>query len=370
MGILLQVIFFILLLYIFLITRYIYGWKKIKKTKNDSFSPNVSIVIALRNEEKVVTRLLRSLQSQVYDISKLEIVLVNDHSNDSTLELLKQSDIENIHILDMPKGQNGKKKAISRGVTFASGEIIIASDADCTFHPNWVNKIVSYFANDAVKLVSGPVVLEKQKGILQNFQALEFLSLIVSGAGAIGVKDAIFCNGANMAYRKDVFLQFNDFNDSKTVSGDDVFLLHNLKEKYPASIVFAKDKDVIVRTTSEKNLNSYINQRKRWASKSREYKDFSSIYVSYLVFLTNLCLVFLIFMVILDKSFFNFLCFFYLIKYIVDLVLLYPILKFFKRQDLTKWIFPFEFFYSFYIILLIVLSFTQNFVWKGRVHIK
>ena len=65
MGILLQVIFFILLLYIFLITRYIFGWKKINKTKYDSFSPNVSIVIALRNEEKVVSRLLTSLQSQI-----------------------------------------------------------------------------------------------------------------------------------------------------------------------------------------------------------------------------------------------------------------------------------------------------------------
>ncbi len=370
MGILLQVIFFILLLYIFLITRYIFGWKKINKTKYDSFSPNVSIVIALRNEEKVVSRLLTSLQSQIYDINKLEIILVNDHSNDSTLELLKESDLENIHILNMPNGQNGKKKAIFRGVNFASGEIIITSDADCTFHPNWVDKMVSYFFNDEVKLVSGPVSLEKKQGILQNFQALDFLSLIVSGAGAIGVKDPIFCNGANMAYRKDVFIQFNDFNDSKTVSGDDVFLLHNLKEKYPKSIVFAKDKDVIVSTSSEKNLSNYINQRKRWASKSSEYKDFSSIYVSYLVFLTNLCFVLLIFMVMFDISFFKFLCYFYFIKYIVDLVLLYPILKFLKREDLTKWIFPFEFFYSFYIILIIVLSNTQNFVWKGRVHIK
>ena len=69
----------------------------------------------------------------------------------------------------MPKGQNGKKKAISRGVTFASGEIIIASDADCTFHPNWVNKIVSYFANDNVKLVSGPVTFNRHDGIFQSF---------------------------------------------------------------------------------------------------------------------------------------------------------------------------------------------------------
>ena len=60
-------------------------------------------------------------------------------------------------------------------------------------------------------------------------QELEFLSLIGSGAGAIGIENPIFCNGANMAYRKDVFLETNNFNNDNTVSGDDVFLLHSIK---------------------------------------------------------------------------------------------------------------------------------------------
>ena len=57
-------------------------------------------------------------------------------------------------------------------------------------------------------------------------------------------------------------------------------------------------------------------------------------------------------------------------KFIADLFLLYPVLRFFKRKDLIKWIFPFELFYSFYIVLIVVLSFTKSFEWKGRTHKK
>ena len=61
---------------------------------------------------------------------------------------------------------------------------------------------------------------------------------------------------------------------------------------------------------------------------------------------------------------------FFAIKFIVDFALLFPILKFFKREDLIKWILPFELFYSFYIILIIILSLTRKFEWKGRIHSK
>jgi len=61
---------------------------------------------------------------------------------------------------------------------------------------------------------------------------------------------------------------------------------------------------------------------------------------------------------------------FYLIKFIIDLIFLIPILDFFKRKDLIKWIFPFEIFYSFYIVLITILAFTNSFEWKGRTHKK
>ena len=90
-----------------------------------------------------------------------------------------------------------------------------------------------------------------------------------------------------MAYRKDVFFEVNNFESDDITSGDDVFILHSVKSKYPNSITFSKDENAIVTTDSVQTLSSFINQRKRWTAKSSGYKDFASIYASYLVLFVN-----------------------------------------------------------------------------------
>ena len=363
-------ILIILLFYVILIFKYRFGWNKIKKSRATGFTPSVSVVIAIRNEENEIERLLKSLQSQIYPTDKLNFILVNDHSTDDTLKFLEKSELDNLKIIDLSDGEYGKKNAIKKAVSIADGNIILASDADCSFNPYWVQTMVNYFTDDKVKLVSGPVTYYKQKGIFQSLQALEFTSLIASGAGAIGSRNAIFCNGANMAYRKDIFLEVNNFESDDMASGDDVFLLHSVKSKYPDSIAFAKDDNAIVTTDSVQTFSGFINQRKRWTAKSSGYKDSSSIYASYLVLFVNLAMVFLFVMHFFDAELIKLFALFYLVKFLADIILLYPTLKFFKRKDLIKWVFPFELFYSFYIVLIVVLSFTNKFEWKGRTHNK
>ena len=122
----------------------------------------------------------------------MNFVLVNDHSEDETLKFLQKSELDNLQVIDLPEGEYGKKNAIKKAVSIADGDIILASDADCSFNPYWVQTMVNYFSDERVKLVSGPVTYYKQKGIFQSLQALEFTSLIASGAGAIGSRNAIF----------------------------------------------------------------------------------------------------------------------------------------------------------------------------------
>ncbi|MAW31410.1 MAG: hypothetical protein CMD15_05955 [Flavobacteriales bacterium] len=362
------IIYIILLAYSLLIIRYKIGWNLINSFKKITFTPSVSVVIALRNEEKNVNNLLKFLQAQNYCNNSIEFILVNDHSTDSTLSLLNNSKLNNLRVIDLNDNEHGKKTAIIKAVKLAKGEIILATDADCRFDMNWISSMVAYFENTEVHLVSGPVVYKKQTGIFHKLQSLEFISLVISGAGSIGINNAIFCNGANMAYRKKSFIDFNDFNESLSPSGDDVFLLHSIKSRNNKSIVFAKDNNAIVTTDGQPTLNSFVNQRKRWASKSTLYKDFATNYVSYLIFLTNLTFVFLSILSFFSWLFFmNFLLFFG-IKFIVDFLLIFPALKFFKRIDLAKFILPFELLYSYYIVIIVCLSFYNPFEWKGRVY--
>jgi len=364
------IVLFILFLYFLLILKYFIGWIKNNAIGVSNFLPKVSVIVVLRNEEGQVLHLLSELKKQVYPIASLEFILVNDHSTDSTLELLINSAIDNLRIVNMPDGMFGKKSAIVFAMKEATGEIILASDADCSFSPLWMHTMVAYFANENIKLVSGPVSYHKQKGIFLGLQTLEFLSLIGSGAGAIGVKNAIFCNGANMAYRKADFLELNNFENDDAVSGDDVFILHSVKKKYKDAIAFAKDKNAIVLTDGVRSAKGFINQRKRWTAKTIGYKDFASIYASFLVLFANLSLVLLFVGYLYSVAYFQLFLFFYSLKFVIDFLLLFQVLSFFKRRDLLKWIFPFELFYAFYIVFIIILSFTKSFEWKGRIHKK
>ena len=360
----------IILLYGLQISKYRIGWDKINPNIKKEFTPKVSVVIAMRNEESEIKRLISTLKKQIYPTDFLEIILVNDHSTDATLDLLEKAEMDNLQIINMPDGEFGKKNAISKAVQVAKGEIILASDADCSFTPNWVRTMVAYFADEQIQLVSGPVGFHKQKGIFQSLQALEFASLIGSGAGAIGMGNAIFCNGANMAYRKAVFLEVNDFESDKAVSGDDVFLLHSVKKKYNNGIAFAKNENAIVITEGVQTIKGFINQRKRWTAKSSGYKDWASIYTSFLVLFTNVIGVILLCLSLFDVTYLNYLLYYFALKFLADLYLLLPVLSFFNRKDLAKWILPFEFIYSCYIVLIVILSFTNTFEWKGRIHKK
>ena len=364
------IVLVILFMYLLIILRYWIGWVKNTASGVIHFLPKVSVIIAMRNEQDRVVHLLSELKKQVYPIDKLEFILVNDHSTDSTLELLENSAIDNLRVVNMPEGMFGKKRAIAFAMKNATGKIILASDADCSFSPLWVHTMVAYFANKNIKLVSGPVSYHKQKGFFLGLQTLEFISLIGSGAGAIGVNNAIFCNGANMAYRKADFLELNNFENDNAVSGDDVFLLHSLKEKYKDAIAFAKDENAIVLTDAVRSVKSFVNQRKRWTAKTSGYKDFSSIYASILVLFTNLALVLLFVGYLYSAAYFQLFLLFFALKFAVDFLLLRPVLSFFKRKDLLKWILPFELFYAIYIVLIVILSFTKSFEWKGRIYKK
>ena len=131
------------LLYAIKILRYRIGWDKISQLEVNVFTPKLSVIIALRNEESQVLRLITELKKQLYPTDKYQVIIINDHSEDSTLALLNKEVKcwRNLKLLCMNEGEYGKKKAILKGIKSASGEIIISTDADCSFNANWLKKI-------------------------------------------------------------------------------------------------------------------------------------------------------------------------------------------------------------------------------------
>ena len=359
-----------ILIYSILISYYKIGWKRSKKLNSNKYFPKISLVVSFRNEESNISQIVQSLKNQQYPRNQLEIIFINDHSTDNTLNLLEeqQKTWDRIRVINLHSGEIGKKKAIEKAVCESKGDIIITTDADCSFNQKWIKTIAEYFDNHNIKLVAGPVVFEYKKNIFHKLQSLEFLSLIGSGAGAIGINRAIFANGANLAYRKEIFQELNPFKENQSPSGDDVFLLHEVKKKYPKGIYFAKNQKAIVTTKPKESLASFINQRKRWAGKSVFYRDFDSILVSILILFINLIILSLFIISIFFPLYLTLLVCLILYKSFFDIILLYPVLSFFKRKDLLKFIFPFQFIYPIYIVLVSLFSLNNSFEWKKRTY--
>ncbi len=110
--------------------------------------PSVSILIAARNEERNIRLALQSLLD--LDYPHLQLILVNDRSEDRTgdiLDEMKKDDqrLEILHLRELPKGWLGKNHALWQGSLKATGELLLFSDADVVMEPDTLLRAVSYF---------------------------------------------------------------------------------------------------------------------------------------------------------------------------------------------------------------------------------
>jgi cellulose synthase/poly-beta-1,6-N-acetylglucosamine synthase-like glycosyltransferase len=361
-----NITFVIVGIYATLILYFYYGWKKLKEFKANTFQNplEVSIVVACRNEEENILYLLDCLVNQTYPKHKTEIIVVNDHSTDNTenviIDYCKKQTI--VQLLNLPKNLSGKKEALSYAIANANSEIIITTDADCTMNENWLYALMVYYETNKPKLLSAPVKFGCQN-IFQKLQALEFTSLIASGAGAIGVHRAIMCNGANLLFEKSLFTECNLKNNEP--SGDDVFLMLHAKSVDKKSIHFVKSYDAVVNTKAAINLRDFFQQRIRWTSKSKSYRDFDIIFTAVIVASLNIVLAIAFVKAFVDLSFTT-IGIFFLIKTIADLPLIFSVSRFFKTQKLLLLFLPLQILYPFYIVFTASFGLIGNFTWKSR----
>jgi len=131
---------------------------KKERVKNSAYEPNVSVVIAVYNEEKYIERRIRSLLSQGYPKDKFEIIIVSDGSTDTTIEKVKSFSDKTVKLFSYsPK--RGKAEALNLGISKAEGEIIVFSDARQVFSEGAIKELVSNFCDETIGGVSGELEL-------------------------------------------------------------------------------------------------------------------------------------------------------------------------------------------------------------------
>ena len=370
-----NILFFtvLIILILYAIIFYVYGkfWRSYDKyIEYDIDKKNVSIVIAHRNDVERLCLLINDLESQDCINISYELIIVDDHSENKQLENLKHaiSDKRWVKLLSLDDGINGKKHAMKLGVKSAQGTIILSTDSDCRVLKSWVRAMVKLFYRKDLNVICGPVTLIRREGFFYIFQVLDFLSLVASGGGSININKPIFCNGANIAFRKEIYEGISD-SIFENFATDDVSMINYINSVYSKSIFFLKHKEAIVSTHSNINLSSFIRQKIRWIHFAKKEKNIYSLIIAIVVFLANLflCLsfIFLFLDIFSSISILVFLNIF-IIKCCIDYYFMKPILSFFGHKDLSKYIFPFQIIYAIYSTVIVLLSYILKPKWKGR----
>ena len=123
--------------------------------RDDDYLPTVSVIVTAYNEENAIERRLENLRALDYPGELLEIVVTSDASTDQTEELAEAA---GARVIRNPRG--GKVAAQDAAVRATEAEIVAFSDANATWAPDALRKLVRNFADPRVAYVCGRLRLE------------------------------------------------------------------------------------------------------------------------------------------------------------------------------------------------------------------
>jgi len=224
--------------------------------------------VVAHNEEMMVKPLLDSLLALDYPRSKLEIILVDDNSNDATWEIISSFARNHEYIKAIKSNHRyndylGKKAGLQSALDIATKDILVFTDADALVPKNWIRSHNKFFS-PITGMVIGYIRGENIKH-LQRYKRI-FSSGLFSAFCGIGYPFS--CSGGNLAIRRELLKQVGGYSTIKDFpSGDDKQML-NLIRKTKYSIAYNSDVKVIER---ERNLTS----AQRYNQSIRHYGKFS-----------------------------------------------------------------------------------------------
>ncbi|MFY0630585.1 MAG: glycosyltransferase [Flavobacteriaceae bacterium] len=362
-------------LYAILISSLTSGFDKVNEFMAPQEQPGTgfSIVVPFRNEATYLPLLLDSIDKLTYARNQYEFIFVDDESTDNSVEIIHQhlsateisySIIENKRLSNSPK-----KDAILTAIKKAQFEWIITTDADCEVPEFWLSNFGAFSIVYHSKMIVGPVMYTSEDfSFLEHFQILEFLSLQGVTVGGFGIKKPFLCNGANLAYKKEVFLELNGFQGNDTIaSGDDVFLFEKFYKAYPNDVHFLKSKSSLVTTHVVKTWKSLIHQRMRWAAKSSSYSLSFGKQVGVIVLLMNLSLFVSLIMMFVSIENSTYFIFSFGLKKVLDYKLIHKTSRFYRRKNKKVRDFIFgSLLYPFFSSYIVLRTLTSTYNWKGR----
>lgn len=362
----------LLLAYVLLLIYYAVGWQRAAKTAGAGEEPDVSIIIAARNEAAQMHALITALLHQQYG-GRVEVIVADDHSTDDTAHIAAAAGARVVvmHQYAPPAHGAYKKHALEKAIAVAKYPWIVTMDADSTAGPDWLRALLGK-ASAAHQMVVGPVAMQGKRSFVAAFQWWDMLGMQLFTGGAIGHGHPFLANGTNLAFRKAAFDEVAGYQGLHEVpSGDDVLLLLKFKQVLGAeSITYAASADALVHTAVQPTWRMLWHQRLRWASKTGKMTTTASSFLMVLAFIFHLHLslgmLFFIPLLYARPDYALLLGLSWIVKLIVEPLMLLPMVRCWLLRPPWRWLLPSQILYPFYVVLVGILGRFIPYRWKGR----
>jgi len=207
----------------------------------------ISVIIAARNEAIWLPCLITHLNKLDYPPDKYEVIIVNDHSTDNSMDILMSLELSpQIRVLDFQETEHpyiGKKAALMYGINHSRFNILAFTDADAIPNANWLREINRAMEQNVDYIVGLTLLLDWRKPRIFRLKTFERCVYAALCAGSLWWKRPITSFAGNHAYRKDVFLRSGAFDGIGNIrSGDDDLLLMKLMPQVrDAGFAFSTD---------------------------------------------------------------------------------------------------------------------------------
>ncbi|MEO8164845.1 MAG: glycosyltransferase family 2 protein [Betaproteobacteria bacterium] len=216
--------------------------------------PKVSLLIAAHNEEDCIADRLRNALALDYPVGKLEIVVASDGSRDCTNEIVRQFEDEGVRLLAYEQNR-GKSSALNASVPQLNGDIVVFSDANTHFEPDAIHRLMRWFNDPHVRVVSGKLLL-RDPVTGNNIDSLywRYETFIKTCEGGLGAK--LGANGAIYAIQRRDYVPL-----PKNAIIDDFLIPLLIKRKHGGRIVF--DAQAIAHEESPAQMSCEFRRRAR-----------------------------------------------------------------------------------------------------------
>lgn len=263
----------------FLLTRYLFGafYRPVKV--DTDYTPSVTIIIPCFNEEEWIQQTILSCMNQNYPMDKLEVIVVDDHSNDGSVEKIKEIterlfregeeyDIPNRLRYFVQEQNAGKREALARGTLEAKHELVVFVDSDSFLDTDAIRNLVQPFKDPKMGGVAGRTdVANTYTNVLTKMQSVRYYIAFRIMKAAEGYFDAVTClSGPLACYRKEIVVSHIDewlnqsFLGQKATFGDDRamtnFVLSGHRTGYQDTAVCS--------TVVPNRYKVFLKQQMRW----------------------------------------------------------------------------------------------------------